>query len=68
MNIYDIRAYGSYCEGIAIIAAETTEQAIQLASEIDSSFDIDYSEPYQINYIGSTDGEARVMAHFDFGE
>ena len=68
MNLYQVTGHGGYSVGMALIAANSSDEAIALARTIDTY-------PWYIQYnaicelVGcSAEGEPRVVTHFEHGE
>jgi hypothetical protein len=62
-------AFGHYGGGMAIIAAETAEEAKGIGSSIrDGMWGTDYSEPYRIEELPLHAAEAGVIVHHETGE
>jgi hypothetical protein len=67
MKLFAIQAYGNYGGGMAVVRAETQEQAIAFASKIhDRSWSTDYSKPGEV--VELSDTAAGVLYHFETGE
>jgi hypothetical protein len=70
MNVYFITAYGHYCGGVALVAAGSEDEAVELAGAINLQFLIvEYHRPEEIEKLPCTCiGPARVLKHFEYGE
>lgn len=70
MKIWRVEGDGSYCGGVAIVAAPTVEAAINVASTIrNPTFRVDYSEGRATALPElSGKGPARVITHYEMGE
>lgn len=70
MKVFTIKAYGNFGGGIAIVAAESSDDAIALAAAIENpGWQVDYSDPEQVDTLPVTyEGAARVLEHYETGE
>ena len=70
MNIYAIKAYGTYGGGMAIVAAKSEEEAKNLAEAAEkSSWAVRYGKPESVEILPlSFKGSPRVLAHYETGE
>jgi len=70
MNIYSIHAYGNYAGGMAVVAAETEDQAEELIDAADDSiFHIRWVHPEKIAILPvQYDGKAGVLDYYVTGE
>lgn len=52
MNIYAVEGHGRYCGGVVIAAAESKEQAVELACTVTNAvFEVDFSKPVNIEIL-----------------
>ncbi len=70
MNLYSVEAEGPYCGGMAIVAANAPEDAVELASKIrNSTFKVDYSDPRYVKRLDAkVNGPERIVTHYEMGE
>ncbi len=70
MNLYSIEASGKYCGGVAIVAADSQEEAVKLAAPLrNATFAVNYASPDCIEILKAViDGPARVLTHYEMGE
>lgn len=70
MKVYAIEAYGNYGAGMAVIAADSKEEAIAIAEKIDGNiWNVRYGKPTNVQLLPCIcDGPARVLTHFETGE
>ena len=65
LAVYAIQAYGSYGEGIAIVAATDKDQALMLAAGLDGQWNTQYTTPEKVDELPvQCDGEPRVLVHY----
>jgi hypothetical protein len=70
MNVYAIKAYGTYGGGMAVVAADNEGEAKTLAEKAEaSSWGVRYREPESVELLPCVcDGPARVLVHYETGE
>jgi hypothetical protein len=72
LKVYSLKAFGSYCFGMAVVAAETQEEAEILACEAchEQSFSIDYHNSTSVTIlpVNYKLKRAQVLDHFESGE
>ena len=70
MNVWAITAYGHYGGGMAVVAADSKDEAIGIADKIvDEMWRVRYGEPDSVDLLPcACDGPARVLAHYETGE
>lgn len=69
MKLYSIKAYGNYGGGMAIVAAKNEGRARVIVNEVPQDiWNVRYHSPQSVNEIGITDGEERVLDHYETGE
>ena len=70
MNVYAIKAYGIYGGGMAVVAADSEEDAKTLASKAENSvWNVRYGRPETVELLPCTyKGTAQVLAHYETGE
>jgi len=78
MNVFVIKAYGRYCGGMAVVAANTSERARELMAALkrEDYWSIPYGGPDDPEDDNNTvtllpvsyDGAEGVLAHFEHGE
>lgn len=71
MNVYAVVSYGSFCGGMAIVAANSVEDAILVAKGIKINWRVGYGTPDSVELLSCTSydrSEPKVLTHFEFGE
>jgi len=70
MNVYAIEADGRYGGGMAIVAADSEDEAKALAEKTeDSPWHVRYGSPESVKLLPCVcEGPARVLAHYETGE
>lgn len=70
MNVYAIKAYGNYGGGMAVVAADSEDEAKSVADKIqDSIWRVRYGKPESVELLPCVcGGVARVLEHFETGE
>jgi hypothetical protein len=70
LTVYSIRAYGKYCMGMAIVAAENLNEATLLAQKSCSEFySVRYNTPDNVKELPvEYKDEPMVLDHFESGE
>jgi hypothetical protein len=70
MNVYAIKAYGHYGGGMAVVAADSEDEAKAIADRTeDSIWHVRYGAPESVELLPCVcDGPARVLAHYETGE
>ena len=72
MKIFRLEGSVSYCGGMAIVAANSKEEACQIASDTihQFSYDVNYLKAYseELDSISYLQNSPKVIAHFEFGE
>jgi hypothetical protein len=69
VKVFALMAFGHYGGGMAIIAAETAEEAKGIGASIhDKMWGTDYREPYRIEELPLQAAEAGVIVHHETGE
>jgi len=70
MNVYAIKAYGNYGGGMAVVAADSEEEALEVAGQIvDQIWYVQYRRPESVEQLPChTVGLPRVSAHYETGE
>ena len=67
MKLFAIEGSGNYGAGVAIVRAESKEQAIEFASKVkDRIWSTKYSEPGDVYELAPS--AAGVLYHFEHGE
>ena len=70
MNVYVIKAYGTYGAGMAVVSADSADEAKALAAQADGiGWAVRYGSPESVELIPCVcDGSAQVLAHYETGE
>lgn len=70
MNVYTIKAYGNYGGGMAVVAADSEQEAKTVADKVnDPICGVRYGEPESVELLPCVcEGHARVLAHYETGE
>ena len=70
MKVFTIKAYGELGGGIAIVAADCSDDAIALAAAIENpGWKVDYGDPEQVDTLPVIyEGTARALEHYETGE
>lgn len=70
MNVYAIKAYGSYGGGMAVVAADSEDDAKALAEKAENSYwCVRYGSPGSVDLLPLVcEGPARVLVHYETGE
>jgi len=70
MNVYSIKANGHYGGGMAVVVADSEDEAKTVADKVeDSIWNVRYREPESVDLLPCVcDGPARVLAHYETGE
>ena len=70
MKVFAIKAYGNYGAGMAIVAANSAEEAQQLANQReDSVWHVRYGAPFEVIELPVTaHGYPEVLVAFEYGE
>ena len=70
MNIYAIKAYGNYGGGMAVVAADSEDEAKALADKAEESYwNVRYGKPESVDLLPCVcEGPARVLIHYETGE
>lgn len=70
LKVFAIQANGSYCSGQAIVASKDAAQAVEIASKIDTYFNVRYHSPATVTELPlSYKGKVpMVIIHFETGE
>lgn len=70
MNVYAIKAYGNSGGGMAVVAADSEDEAKAAADKIvDSVWHVRYGAPESVELLPCVcQGPARVLAHYETGE
>ena len=71
LHVYAVTATGRYAGGIAIVAAQTIEEALHLASQIrgNMSWRVHYGRPEGIKPLEAQSmGTPRVLVFYEYGE
>ena len=70
MNVYAIKAYGNYGGGMAVVAADSEDEAKAVADKTkDSIWHVRYGRPESVELLPcACEGPARVLAHYEAGE
>lgn len=67
MKLFAIQAWGNYGGGVAIVCAESKEEAIAFASKIrDRTWNTDYARPQDVVELAPT--ATGVLYNFETGE
>ena len=69
MTVYAIKAYGELGGGMAIVAANSESEAMELAAKKEASpWKVDYKNPIEIEIVPIKCGcEPRVLVSFEYG-
>lgn len=70
MNVYAIKAYGTYGGGMAVVAAKSEDEAKALAEKAEDSYwAVRYGTPQSVELMPcKCGGPARVLVHYETGE
>jgi hypothetical protein len=70
MNVYAIKAYGNYGGGMAVVAADSEDDAKAIADKTeDRVWHVRYGNPSSVEQLPCVCvGPARVLAHYETGE
>ena len=70
MNVYAIKAYGYYGGGMAVVVADSEDEAKAVANKAEASiWNVRYGDPESVELLPCLcDGPARVLAHYETGE
>jgi hypothetical protein len=70
MNVYALAATGCYGGGVAVVAAESEEQAVEVGGMvIDQGWGVEYGNPDTIQQLPCVaDGLPRVLFNHESGE
>jgi hypothetical protein len=69
MNVYAIKGDGYDGGGLAIVAAKNEKEAIEIASHIESYWNVNYTEYQNIEKLPvQYNGEPKVLISFETGE
>ena len=70
-KVYSLKAFGNYCFGMAVVAAETEEEAGILANSVcDERFPVGYHSPINVTIlpVNYKLDRPQVLDHFESGE
>ena len=71
LKVFAIQAYGPYCCGQAIVAAKDAAQAVEIASKIETHFNVRYHSPATVTELPLSPYKGKgpmVIIHFETGE
>ena len=70
MNVYAIKAHGTYGGGMSVVAAYSVAEAKAIAEKAeDSMWNVRYDKPESVDLLPlACEGPPRVLAHYETGE
>lgn len=70
MNVYAIKARGTYGGGMSVVAAHSVDEAKAIAAKNDNSmWNVRYDKPESVELLPlAYEGPTRVLAHYETGE
>jgi len=70
MNVYSVKAFGTYGGGMAIVAARDDAHAREIAGNIvDNQWQTKYHQPESVTQLPlSYEGDPIVVDHWEYGE
>lgn len=69
MTVFAIKASGNYSGGMAVVAANSKERAIEMAGTIRNIFNVRYDRPDEVDVLPVVyNGPEKLLTHYEMGE